>query len=194
MWRKKLDKVQTEPVAAETTTAPRDHRTHQNPYHSKWGPIEGEKKIRNCAALNKFCCIKELVIHIVDESKAMFKGTDHENNWFFYHDALSVMTSADTIAWMRGEGYLKHWMLPQNGLLDGTRYENKIPGDSPELMPMDSTLNKDIDDSGKRHVAVTCHLEWSKEYKDQRKFSLATPKEGNDIDIYLFTFLSYLIE
>ena len=189
IWRKKIEEMLNNAVPAETVAPARDHRKHPNPYYSKWGDIEGEKKIRKCTALNKFCCIKELVIHIVDESKAMFKGTDHENNWFFYHDALSMMTSADTIVWMRREGYLKHWILPQHGLLDGTRYENKLPGDSPELMPMDSTLNKDIDDCGKRHVAVTCHLEWNKDYKDQRKFSLATPKEGNDIDDYMFSFL-----
>ena len=49
---------------------------------------------------------------------------------------------------------------------------------------MDSTLNKDIDDSAKRHVAVTSHLEWSKNFKDQRKISLATPIEGMLLYIY----------
>ena len=108
----------------------------------------------------------------------MFKGTDHEDNWFFYHDALNLMTAKDTIAWMKEKDYLKHWLLPKLGLLAGTAYEHKLPGDSPELMPMDSTLNKDIDDSAKRHVAVTSHLVWNKQVKDLRKFSLATPKEG----------------
>ena len=108
----------------------------------------------------------------------LFKGTDHEGNLFFFHDALTTMTSAETIVWMRSKDYLKYWILPQHDLLINMRYHNKLPGDSPKLMPMNSTLNKDIDDSGKRHVAVTSHLEWSDNYTDQRKFPLATPVEG----------------
>ena len=94
------------------------------------------------------------------------------------------MTSAETISWMRSKDYLKYWILPQHDLLINTWYHNKLPGNSPELMPMDSTLNKDIDDSGKRHVAVTSHLEWSNNYEDQRNFSLATPNEGMLLYIY----------
>ena len=134
--------------------------------------------------MNKYCCIKELVTHIVEESEILFKGTDHEGNWFFFYDALTTMTSAETIAWMQEKDYLKYLILPQHDLLVNTRYHNKLLGDSPELMPMDSTLNKDIDDSGKRHVAMTSHLEWSNKYKDQRKFSSATPNEGMLLYIY----------
>ena len=86
----------------------KDHRTQPNPYYSKWGPVEGEKRLRNSTAMNKYCCIKELVTHIVEESEILFKGTDHEGNWFFFHDALTTMTSAETVAWMRSKNYLKY--------------------------------------------------------------------------------------
>ena len=179
--------VQEGAQAGGNASVVRDHRTQTNPYYSKWGPVEGEKRLRNSTAMNKYCCIKELVTHIVEESETLFKGTDHEGNWYFFHDALTTMTSAETVAWMRSKDYLKYWILPQHDLLINTRYHNKLPGDSPELMPMDSTLNKDIDDSAKRHVAVTSHLEWSKNCKDQRKFSLATPIEG--MLLYIYTWL-----
>ena len=102
------------------------------------------------------------------------KGTKHEKDWYFYHDALSMMTFVETITWMKEKGYHQRFLLPQLGLLDGTIYHSSIPGDSPELMPLDNTLNKDYDDSAKQHCAVTIDLPVT----DKRKFSLDTPKEG----------------
>ena len=34
----------------------------------------------------------------VRESAKLFKGTAHEDDWVFYHDALSLMTVGATIA------------------------------------------------------------------------------------------------
>jgi len=170
-WEEKLDEILPEEGATRIDDTVVDHRLEENPYWSKFGKEEGGRRWRNCSSMKKICCVTELVEHIVQASKKIFEGTDNEDNWYFYHDALTVMTAADTRAWMEEKGYLKHWLLPQLGLLKGTRYEHKLPGDSPELMPMDSTLNKDIDDSAKRHVAVTRHIT---DKNDHRKFSLAT--------------------
>jgi hypothetical protein len=53
---------------------------------------------------------------------------------------------------------IKYWLLPLEGLQAGTRYHNSIPDDSPELMPLDETLNMDIHLSARYHVAITAHL------------------------------------
>ena len=58
--------------------------------------------------------------------------------------------------------------------LAGTIYRFSLPGDSPELMPLDNILNKDVDASALRHIGVTMDL--SKD--DLKNFSLATPNEG----------------
>ena len=92
------------------------------------------------------------------------------------------MTSAECIAWMKEVGYYKWWLLPQLDLLKDTPYHGKLPGDSPELMPLDNSLNKDYDDSAKKHCAVTMHLPWNEIKKDRKKFSLATPREGKLTD------------
>ena len=52
----------------------------------------------------------------------------YQDNWYFYHDALSLMTCADSIAWMKKEGIYKHWLLPCNGLNKGTDYSDKPTG------------------------------------------------------------------
>ena len=108
----------------------------------------------------------------------MYKGTDFEDSWYFYHDALSVMTSASNIEWMKEMGYYDRWFLPKLDILHGTIYHSSIPGDYPELMPLDNSINNNYDQSALRHVTVTLDCQWNKLVKDMRKFSLCTPEEG----------------
>ena len=84
------------------------------------------------------------------------EGTLYEDNWMFYHDALTQLKCKRTKAWMETKGYLKRWVLPVNGLNDGTVYAGRPVGNSPELMPLDCSLFKDVDDAVARHIAVTC--------------------------------------
>jgi hypothetical protein len=83
------------------------------------------------------------------------------------------MTYNKSKAYMKEHNLLKYWLLPLEKLQAGTRYNDSIPGDSPELMPLDDTLNQDIHSSARYHVAITSHLPKD----DPRKFSFATPKE-----------------
>jgi hypothetical protein len=53
------------------------------------------------------------------------------------------MTCKKSIKYMQDKDYLKHWLLPLEGLQHGTIYNESIPGDSPELMPLYETLNMD---------------------------------------------------
>ena len=52
-----------------------------------------------------------------------------------------------------------------------TLYHEKCVGNSPELMPLDNSLNYDLQLSHRHHCAVTAHLP----YTDERKYSLSTP-------------------
>ena len=67
-------------------------------------------------------------------------GTVHENDWFFYHVALSLMTAKECKSWMErtlsscGLNYMQKWLVPQNGLKEGTVYEGRPVGNSPEFM------------------------------------------------------------
>ena len=66
--------------------------------------------------MSHFVCITDIIEHIVTESGKCFEGTEQEYDWVFYHDALSFMTAADTMAWMKEKDYLKRWVMPVNGL------------------------------------------------------------------------------
>ena len=66
--------------------------------------------------MSPFLCIADMIEHIVAESAKVFEGTKQEYDWVFYHEALSFMTAAANIAWMKEKDYLKIWLLPVNGL------------------------------------------------------------------------------
>ena len=73
------------------------------------------------------------------------------DNWMFFHDALSLMTAESCKLWMERRGILKHWILPECGLHQdqpGLKdYWHRPVGNSPELMPWDCSLNKDLQDA-----------------------------------------------
>jgi hypothetical protein len=120
----------------------------------------------------------DLVEHIVVETERLMKGTQHKDDWMFYHDALTLMTAKETIVWMKEKGYFERWILPANGLHtdDATLkyYYCKPVGNSPEMMPWDMSLNQDVKCAVDRHVMSTA--DFSED--DPLKFSLSTPKRG----------------
>ena len=121
--------------------------------------------------MKQYVCVRDLVEHIHDRSKEAFAGTTHENTWYFYHDALKLMTAKLTVKWMKEKGYYKRWLVPQLGLNGGTVYAWRPVGNRPEWMPLDNSLNNDIQSSLSLHCAITAYLRDD----DPRKFSFATP-------------------
>jgi hypothetical protein len=112
------------------------------------------------------------------ETERVFKGTTHEHDCRFYHDALSLLTAKTTKQYMTEKGILPMWILPQQGLMKYDEslknYYDRPVGNSAELMVLDNTLNKDI------HESVAMHIQYTSNFgkDDIRKFSMATPKKG----------------
>ena len=100
-----------------------DHRKHSNPYESRYGD-DWEEEIKQVGAMKKFVCIKELITHVVEETRRVMSWTKFEDNFYFYHDALSFMTADETRKWMREMDYEKYWLLQMKDLNIGTTYHN----------------------------------------------------------------------
>ena len=149
-----------------------DHRTATNPYLSKYGDDQWRNECETSVFMKKYMCVTELVTKIHDRTKDAFLGTTHEDDWYFYHDALSQMTAKTTVAWMKEKGYYKRWLIPQLGCNEGTIFQNRPVGNSPEFMPLDMSLNNDVQLALSLHCAITAHLPDD----DPRKFSMRTPK------------------
>ena len=153
-----------------------DHRRAANPYLSKYG-VGWEAHIKKSPTFVNSVVISDYIEHIIQESAKVMKGTKYEDNWMFYHDALTLMTGADTKKWMEEKDYLRRWILPSSDLYDNLpvlkqKYGTNPIGNSPEFMPWDAHLNSDIHNALDYHVLVSKHLDNA----DPRKFDASTPK------------------
>ena len=80
-----------------------------------------------------FFCITDLIRFMMKEAENLMKGSVHEGDFFMVHDALVLMTAKETIKWMKEKNYYHRWLLPMNGLQDGTPYARCPVGNSPYL-------------------------------------------------------------
>ena len=149
-----------------------NHYEAKNPYKSRYGAAMWESKVRAELRTAGHVCITELVEHMITQSAAVMKGTAHEDDWVFYHDALTQMTDRACISWMKEKGYYKRWVLPLKDLNAGTVYDGRPVGNSPEMMCLDCSLFKDVADAVNRHVSITSKLADD----DPRKFMKNTPQ------------------
>ena len=94
--------------------------------------------------MSKFCCITDLIRFMMKEADKLMKWSVHEDGLFIVHDALVLMTVKETTKWMKENNYFHCWLLPMNGLQDGTTYTGRPVGNSPNFMPLENSLNRDI--------------------------------------------------
>jgi len=154
-----------------------DHTREENPYLSRYGG-EWKERIKQTHSMSPYVCVTDLILHMVRVCDDFFKDTIHRDSWVFYHDALTLMTARETKSWMESTGLLRRWLLPENNLHSDdnslSHYRNRPVGDSPELMPWDTSLNQDV------HLSVERHIQATKDLLDEdaKKFSISTPKRG----------------
>jgi hypothetical protein len=130
-------------------------------------------------------CVTDLIEDIDRHTKAAYANTPYSDNYYWSHDALKQMCDPTCEAWMKEHGYWKRWITPVLGcndvvsvfcpekqkILTSKRYAHRPVGNQPELMPLDASLNWDIDCSLNMHVLLTADL--PNEHPD--KFRKDTP-------------------
>ena len=132
-----------------------------------------EEKSKIDDGIKKSVCIHDLVNDIYLHSENIFKGTKGEKSWMLHHDALSLTASEECKKYMQRRGILDRWILPELYLNDSIPYANRPVGNSPEIMPLDFFLNKDIHEGMRRHCIYTNRLG-----RNNQKISLNTQKQG----------------
>ena len=158
------------------TKTNRDGTPTTNPYEARFGN-RWREEIESSTALSPLVCVTKLVTYMMEESARVMADTRHSDDWYFYHDALSLMTAKGTRDWMKetsigGKNCMSKWLVPMLGCNEGTQFENRSVGNSPEFMPLDNSLNNDVKIQHNFHCALTSHLALT----DDRKFSNRTPK------------------
>ena len=95
---------------------------------------------------------------MINEAEKLMKGSLHEEALFVVHGALVLMIAKEKIIWMIQNGYLHKWLLPLNGLQDGTPYAGRPVGNIPKFMPLYKSLNCDILHSLRMHSVLSCYI------------------------------------
>eukprot|EP00957_Ditylum_brightwellii_P156476 11908463-Ditylum_brightwellii.AAC.1 len=96
-----------------------DLHKHENPYFSKYGD-EWESVVAKSKGMKHVISIHALVWHMYTTMKEAFENRIHRDDFFFYHDTFSLMTSNECLGWMREKNILKSWILPEMNLNSGT--------------------------------------------------------------------------
>ena len=80
----------------------------ENPWAAKygtekdeWGVEAWEAHLKKTSAFSGGACITDLVQWIASKSRDLYAGTERKDDWHFYHNALSQLTAAKTITWMK---------------------------------------------------------------------------------------------
>ena len=83
-----------------------------DPYLAKFGAERRKAEISKSLLLSGNVCITDMITHLYRETEEIFRGTIHQLDWFFWHEALSLMTAKETISWMKENGLYNCWLLP----------------------------------------------------------------------------------
>ena len=141
-------------------------------YEARYGRRWKEKvRDRLGKGSNALCNVCELMAHAIKEGKRLFRDTPYARTFFIYHDALSSWWSEGAQQFMTSKGFRDRQIRGLGFTNEGTRYEGKLPGDTPEYMPLDSNLFSDLETAIRWNVAATRMLD----NNDPRKFCLGTP-------------------
>ena len=130
--------------------------------------------------MTKFFCITDLILFVMKEAEKQMKESVHEENLFIVHYALVLITSNETIKWMKDNSCFHSCLLTMNVLQDGTPYAGRPVGNSPTPTPLDNSLNRNILQSLCFHCVLSRFLldgEGTDEEERNMRFSLSTPKE-----------------
>ena len=82
--------------------------------------------MKSSTVMSKLCCITDPIRFMMNEAEKLMKGSVHKDDQLIVHHALVLITAKETINWTRNNGYLNIWLLPLNGLQDGTPYAGYI--------------------------------------------------------------------
>ena len=151
-----------------------DHRRMPHPYKSRFPETWSEELEKDIRKWFSMVCITELIRHILKASAEVMKGTTHESDWYFYHNALQQLADPRTRQWMIDQGVMKRWLVPIDPCNEGTVYQGCPIGNTPEVMPWDESLNQDV------HLCVDNHSNFFKCVTKEnplylKRFSKATP-------------------
>ncbi len=143
-----------------------------NGYEHRFG-ANWEVKLRS-KVNKKYCCITELMDHVIKQSNKIYANTPHANTYLIFHDALATWWEADAQAYLAQKGFAHRQLRCLGATNAGNRYKGKLTGDTPELCrALDSHGFADLTRSMRFHASLSSVYPMG----DPRRFNMGTPAE-----------------
>lgn len=122
----------------------------------------------------KWCCILELIDHVIIESTNIYLGTEFENSFLTFHDGLSAWWEKEAQQYLTSQGFAKRQLCCYDPTNLQNRYRHKLAGDSPEIC-------RGLDSHGFAHLVLSmsfhCTLSSAYEIDNPRAFRMETPAQ-----------------
>jgi hypothetical protein len=124
---------------------------------------------------SSYCTVhasRQIIQHVVDTSTKAYKGTPREKDFMIFHDGLSAWWEKGSQDLMAKLGFRDRQLRGLGSTNKGTRYEGKLPGDSPEVCRgLDAHGFADFE----RAVTYNCAVSSAYPVGDERRMSMGTP-------------------
>ena len=127
--------------------------------------------------------------HVIAEGNRVYSNTRREHTWLIYHDHLKIWWEKESQEYLKSlpcpiEGNPSRTWYDRQIRISGNennsqvakRYKNCLPGDSPELMPLDNHLFADLQEGAGKNVALSYHIK-DGDTDAALKYSFATPRK-----------------
>jgi hypothetical protein len=123
-----------------------------------------------------FCCITDIMDHVVAESTKIYANTPVANTFMLFHVGLSTWWEKEAQEYLATLGFRDRQLTSLGATNRGSAYyEGKLVGNSPELCRgLDAHGFSDLETSIHYHVSLTRMMY---DEGDPRKFLTGTPKE-----------------
>jgi hypothetical protein len=122
----------------------------------------------------KKICITELIDHVISESTRLYAGSEHADTFQIFHDGLTAWWEPAAQDYIAKKGFKDRQLRSLGPTNKGTRYEGKLPGDSPEICRgLDSFGFAHLSHSVRLHTALTSILAAD----DPLRFCMGTPDQ-----------------
>lgn len=142
-------------------------------YKTKY-PGTWQEELRRKLRTLKRISVRELIDHVLAQSTAMYAGTALADKFIVFHDALSAWWTPEAQAYIKSKGFEHRQLRCLPPTCVGTRYANKLPGDSPEICRgLDSFGFAHLARALALHTAITTVLPPA----DERRFNMGTADE-----------------
>ena len=142
---------------------------------------KADRQISVAFVSKRWCCITELMDHVVNETAKAFEGSTHADDFIIFHDGLSLwwkQSAQQYLETIKVRGVPTNMQVRQLRCLDPTNmddanYRGGVVGDSPELCrALDAHGFADLD----RSFAFNCTLDTRHSVED-RTFNMGTPDQ-----------------